>query len=252
MKIELLNNPITTPITIHTTRKITNTIQAYADNTSEEVSWLGLTEKVSDYVFNLLEIFLVPQECNSGTTEMIPEGLVALDKQLRDTGRVTQENQDTTGLYFWGHSHHTMGVGASGQDNNQFRRLASGAPYYIRQITNKRGENNLSIILPDKNIIVGDLCFSYENEEIDIEGIRKEMSEKIKTFNKVYPGYINNTQGYFKRKTTPNFPEIFDFAEDGVPLTEAELDLANEEYLDRKNAPSKNIERYLNTYNSAR
>lgn len=188
-EVKLLKIP---KIILRTTRKLTNRIKAYIDNYDKEISWLGLVERTGRFSFELKEVYLVKQNCSAATTEMDPQDLIRLDAELSSLNILSKKSQETKGLYFWGHSHHNMGTSPSGQDNTQFKALSAASPYFFRQIANKRGDNNMSLILPDENILVNKLEFTYIEEAVDVESIKKEIAEKVHPFPPMQSFYSNH------------------------------------------------------------
>jgi len=106
---------------------------------SSEVGFMGLVERelkysdekilVADY-YRITEIFLLEQECHSGTTELSADAMAALGRELMGRG-----NDDYDKLRFWGHTHPFGSVSPSSQDEAQmtiFRR--NGCPWFLRGI----------------------------------------------------------------------------------------------------------------------
>lgn len=110
-----------------------------------EVGWLGTVERVGDYRFLVTEVFLPKQEVHSTTTEMQPEHMAEFAIELLDS----RGEEVYSKLRMWGHSHDTMGLGASGQDDKMLAQLVKDAGEVMVAIrTNKKGEITADILWP--------------------------------------------------------------------------------------------------------
>ena len=112
-----------------------------------EVAWFGTVRRHSEFSFEITEIFLPHQQVNHGTTETQPEHLAALAEELL-AGPDGEEQYNA--LRFWGHSHHTMGVSPSSQDNLTLRALVkSVGEAFISCRTNKRNQIEIDVGYPN-------------------------------------------------------------------------------------------------------
>lgn len=95
----------------------------------DEVSGLGMVE-VKDGVLRVTEVFLLPQENASGTTDIEPEAM----------GKLMYETRDMPGeLKFWWHSHVRMAVFWSGTDRATIDAIAHGG-WFLSMVVNQNRE----------------------------------------------------------------------------------------------------------------
>lgn len=151
-------------------------MRLYVDLCEDEIGWLGYVEKLKDeqgYV--VTDVFLLDQEVHGTTTELSPDAIVKYYNELDDGGRENFLNK----CKIWGHSHVNMSPSPSGQDDSQGLELSKDADdFYIRLITNKKGEYNITFY--DKTIkakVMTDEVILYNPEGIEL---RKQIQEEIK------------------------------------------------------------------------
>lgn len=110
-------------------------IKALVENHSEEVGFFGVVDDTEPNTYKIRDIFYPKHQLiTSGTCEISPEGEAQIVNWLCEHGRVA----DLSKLRLWGHSHHTMGVFASHQDEQQsLERMNQNQSYLIRVIVNK-------------------------------------------------------------------------------------------------------------------
>lgn len=213
-------------------------IDIIVDICQKEVGWLGLVEQVEPGNFYVHDIKVPKQEVNSGTTEIAPDAVGKVEFELWDENKINMENQNSVGLLLWGHSHANMGVGASGQDDKQFKEYykpkeGEAPPYYIRMISNKKGEMSLSVYIKDMvpgGIVVHRVPYNIDRPEYDelADQVKAEITDKVKEKTYVYSrnavGNTNrasnlpavpNNYGYRRGHVNPYLPG-FDY-DDGVP-----------------------------------
>lgn len=151
-------------------------MRLYVDLCEDEIGWLGYVEKLKDeqgYV--VTDVFLLDQEVHGTTTELSPDAIVKYYNELDDEGRENFLNK----CKIWGHSHVNMSPSPSGQDDSQGLELSKDADdFYIRLITNKKGEYNITFY--DKTIkakVMTDEVILYNPEGVEL---RKQIQEEIK------------------------------------------------------------------------
>ena len=96
-----------------------------------EVSMLGLVDE-NDGQPCITDLFLVKQTCTPASTDMDQDAVARLMVDLAAKGRSDQ-------LRAWVHSHGTMNVFWSNQDDETIDNLA-GDPYLVSVVVNKKGE----------------------------------------------------------------------------------------------------------------
>lgn len=141
---------------------------------NDEVSWLGIcTKEETNYLVH--EIFIPEQEVHATTTEMTPNGLAQLYLGLIEQG------VDTNQLCYHGHSHNSMGVSPSGQDNKEFKSFDSRLPFFIRSIHNKKGEVRADVIDRERGISMEDVVTQiwYASDNDIIEKVKVDVDENV-------------------------------------------------------------------------
>lgn len=117
-------------------------ISAMVDLHPHEVGFYATVDERENYSFYIRDVFYPKHsEMNGGTCEISPEGENDIMTWLMDRGR----GDDIEKMRLWGHSHHTMGTGPSGQDEKQaLARMNATKSFLIRIICNKDGEISCS------------------------------------------------------------------------------------------------------------
>lgn len=169
------------------------------DKCTDEVGWFGTVHPRGAGEFLLKDVFLPKQVTNAATCEIDPEGLIELASQILAM-------PDGMGLYnslkLWGHSHVNMGVGASGQDDKQFRELVAESTqqdWYFRLIANKKGEMKVDMMDLVGAVMWEDIPWEIEipiYSMTELEAII-ELNVQRKTY--AYPG---NTANFTTTHTT--------------------------------------------------
>lgn len=187
-------------------------MRLYVELCPDEIGWLGYVEKLKDGSgYMVTDVFLLDQEVHGATTELSPTAIMDYYNNLDEAGR----EEFLTKCKLWGHSHVNMSPSPSGQDDTQGLELSKDVDdYYIRLITNKKGEFNITFY--DKIIkakIMTDEVILYSPEGIELrKQIQEEIKQKVKK--KTYTstpstGYgassYNSRDDYWKKNsaTTP-------------------------------------------------
>lgn len=140
-----------TPPTIIFTQKAIKWIEALIDAHSTEVGFYGVVEENKEtYTYTVTDIFYPKhQVMNAATCEISKEGEETLMLWLIQKNR----DADLHHMFLWGHSHHTMGVTPSGQDDTQaLERMNSTQNVLIRIIVNKEKLMSVSFFDFEKQI----------------------------------------------------------------------------------------------------
>lgn len=178
-------------VTLNWTPKVTTTLLAkkkmdmLVDICNEEVGWLGIVKQENRWEFLIEDIFILKQECNPVTTELDPGDQQDLWMRLHADGILRESEQDTRGLYLWGHSHHNMGVSPSSQDEKQVQAFLKGKPpFLIRVIANKRREYRVDLYMLDDGFTAEEVpLFVLEEEDAELRAaITAEVKEKVLPF----------------------------------------------------------------------
>ena len=123
-------------------------IRYLVDTISTEVGWLGLVDTLDDGNYLVTDIY-VPEQTVTGTeTDIDAETLCELAMEIENAGKESEK------LLYWGHSHVTMDVGPSGQDEIQIEQfLDNGCNIFIRGIYNKQGASKVDVYDVNNNCI---------------------------------------------------------------------------------------------------
>lgn len=161
-------------------KKAYDKMRLYVDLCQDEIGWLGYVEKLKDdQGYMVTDVFLVDQEVHATTTELSPTAIIDFYNDLKEEEKETFISK----CKLWGHSHVNMSPSPSGQDDTQGTELSKDAnDFYIRLITNKKGEYNITFY--DKTIkakIITDEIMLYSPESIELrKAIQEEIDKKVK------------------------------------------------------------------------
>ncbi len=163
--IHLSKSVFSSPLVIFT-RKAAKWIKALVMNHDTEVGFYGLVDMMENNVYRVSEIFYPKHnEANGATCEISPEGETQLMEEL--LARPDGEKLISK-VILWGHSHNTMVVFASSQDETQaIQRMDSTHSIVIRIIVNKSMDMSISIFDPEKCVKFDKVHFKVEDTESD-------------------------------------------------------------------------------------
>ena len=186
-------------------KKAYDKMRLYVELCEQEIGWLGYVEKLQDGTgYMVTDVFLLDQEVHATTTELSPTAIIDYYNELDEAGR----DNFLKKCKLWGHSHVNMGTTPSGQDDTQGLELSKDVDdFYIRLITNKKGEYNITFY--DKEIkakVMTDEVILYSPEGIELrKEIQEEIKQKVKQKTYTTSSYSGNTYNarddYFKNKT---------------------------------------------------
>ena len=206
---------------IEFTQKAWRKINYVIQTCSQEVGWLGSVEKVkgttNPYHLRITDIWVPKQEVHATTCEIKTDGRDALLQELFEKAETPQKGMElANSIRYWGHSHVNMGVGASGQDDQEILGLKD-CPWYIRGIHNKKGEINLALYVFSENVVYRDLKpvvldAMPEDEKADLDcQIKNNVKQKSYTYST--PSY-NYYGGNYCKYDTQGFDSTIHFFED--------------------------------------
>jgi hypothetical protein len=134
-----------------------------------EIGWMAEVEKTSDYEYALIDVHVAAQVCTIGTTRMTEDGMGDMMGELMMSGNRAALSR----LKCWGHSHGSLGVFASGVDEDQTNDfIEQHDDYFIRIITNHRDECHLSVY----DIAEG---IGYEHAAFTVEQASDQMNTEM-------------------------------------------------------------------------
>ena len=112
-------------------------MEMYCELCEKEIGWLGFVKKYPGTGYLITDVVLLKQEVHATTTEIDPAALL-------DFWAATPAEQQAD-IKLWGHSHVNMSPSPSGQDDSQMDYFKDGNDWFIRLITNKKGDMNITI-----------------------------------------------------------------------------------------------------------
>lgn len=162
---------------IRFTKNAVRWISVITELHDKEVGVLGIVREDGEDTYVVDEIFYPKhQEMNHGTCEISPEGESQIAEWLISKGR----EDDIEKVKFWGHSHHTMGVGPSHQDEEQaIERMERNKGYFVRGIFNKDGKMSISFYDYRNRRRFDHVKWTTDADEEEAE-IRKKVKEMMK------------------------------------------------------------------------
>jgi hypothetical protein len=184
-----------------------------------EVGWMFTCDMDEDFNITITDVFIPKQEVHGATTEIDPEGLGQVCRDLIAKGK----GSDIGKIRGWSHSHVNMAPSPSGQDHNQFEQLhtAEGVEdFFVMMIHNKAGQVFSQVA--DKecqvkytNVPIRVVMSSKSPEIIkeEIEEIEKHLNERVsylssftnkptlKVSNPAKPSNQSNNKSYGKSTT---------------------------------------------------
>ena len=166
-------------------------MEMYCELCDKEIGWLGFVKKYSGTGYLITDVVLLKQEVHATTTEIDPQALLEL------WGQTPVEQQ--ADIKLWGHSHVNMSPSPSGQDDSQMDYFKDGNDWFIRLITNKKGDMNITIYDYANGIeIHDDTLFTYNPKRAELRtAIEAEIKEKVKE--KTYTAPKTSTPSYLPR-----------------------------------------------------
>ena len=166
-------------------------MEMYCELCEKEIGWLGFVKKYPGTGYLITDVVLLKQEVHATTTEIDPQAL------LEFWGQTPVEQQ--ADIKLWGHSHVNMSPSPSGQDDSQMDYFKDGNDWFIRLITNKKGDMNITIYDYANGIeIHDDTLFTYNPKRAELRtAIEAEIKEKVKE--KTYTAPKTSTPSYLPR-----------------------------------------------------
>jgi len=170
----LLTPETKTPPTVIFSKRSLKWIENLVKAHTGEVGFYGIVDTKEDYTFYVRDIFYPKQQLvSSATCEISTEGGTEVAEWLMAHDRA----DDIGKMILWGHSHHSMGVDPSSQDNAQALELIkTTGQSLIRIIVNNDGLISLSFFDFTNQIRFDDVKWEADTEESD-EVIAQRMTK---------------------------------------------------------------------------
>jgi len=192
-------------------------IEALVDVHSDEVGFFGIVDERGNDTYFIREIFYPKHsEANGGTCEISTEGESDMGVWL-----INRNREDDIGkVRFWGHSHHTMGVSPSQQDEDEaIEKMNRRKTYFLRGICNKKEIMSVSFFDYNQQIKFDNVKWTVEedgllqnSEETKLKDVALILStdnidtaKKIQKIEKVIK--TNNIKKKVKELKKINLPE---------------------------------------------
>lgn len=152
----------------------------------KEIGWLGSVVVLDRSHFLIDEVFLVDQGAHAATTEISEQGLADLVEEIILT-RGEEATDLINRLRFWGHSHVSMALTPSYQDDTQLRNLAQDTgDYFIAGRTNKKGEMRFDLLRED-GLLITDIPWQVHAPVASRrEHWQAQIKEKVRAISSVY------------------------------------------------------------------
>lgn len=170
------------------------------DQVPVEASWYAtaIRDEHGDIIID--DVYIPHHTGSSGLTTITEDGEAFLMEELLaepDGAEIIQN------LACWGHSHHSMGVFASGQDEAQARELIQRREdFYVRLIMNKRGDLNATVYLIDEGIEVREaVCIAEPIDPETLPEIYRWVAEELAEKHRRVDGYSHHVEVYGKSGT---------------------------------------------------
>ena len=181
-------------------------VEALVNGHDTEVGFYAVVDEKEDYTFFIRDVFYPEHdEANGATCEISADGEAQIMNYLLDKER----EDDITRIRFWGHSHHTMGTGPSGQDETQaLQRMNDSKAFLIRGICNVRGEMSISFFDYENQIRFDNVVWKIE--ETDNNKLSVEKLETIK----------NMLETDFKEDPSKTIKEVNDILDKDIEMEE--------------------------------
>lgn len=119
--------------------------------TKDEVAWFAQVDALEDNVFIIRDVYLPKQQSSGTTVEIEPEHLILMaDEYIEEYG-----NEAFNRLHCWGHSHGSMGVTPSHQDDTTIDDLcaAINKPFLAIRV-NHKGAYQVDVAYPNGVTVV--------------------------------------------------------------------------------------------------
>lgn len=213
----MLNPDTKTPPKIVFSRKSLKWIKNLIKQHNGEVGFFGIVDSMQDYTFYIRDIFYPKQQLvSSSTCEISTEGGTLIAQWLLEHDR----SDDIGKMILWGHSHHSMGVEPSAQDNTQAMDLIqSTGQNLIRIIVNKEEFMNVSFFDFEKKI-------RFDHVKWDTETINNNDEFVIKKIEKITE-IINSNKNPLEKLEEINKTSLQDLEEDLIITKIEELKKIN-------------------------
>lgn len=188
-------------------------MEMYCELCAKEIGWLGFVKKFPGTGYLITDVVLLKQEVHATTTEIDPAALL-------DFWAETPVEQQGD-IKLWGHSHVNMAPSPSGQDDSQMDYFKDGNDWFIRLITNKKGDMNITIYDYANGVqIHDDVLYTFNPKRAELKTqIEAEIKEKVKEktytpVTKTTPNTGKNTAAYnaynnLKKTTKPTTEPMF-------------------------------------------
>jgi len=161
---------------------------SYCKLLDDEITGLGYVERISQFTFRIVDIYLLKQTVTSSSC------VLDIDDQCALMQRLISEGKDPSKLKFWWHSHAHMGAFWSNRDEQTGRE--SVCDYMISLVINHKGEIKckLNVYQPIEFKIDNVKVVMIDNDELEqlLKTCQEEIKQKVfKEKSRVVTGFTN-------------------------------------------------------------
>jgi hypothetical protein len=170
--------------------KILAIMRYIVNEISTEAGWLGSVSHAGNlYVVD--ELFIPGQQVDCTTCEFTGNSVLDLGEAMEKAGKGDKIGR----LRFWGHSHHSMGISPSTQDEEMAEKLTKDCQdYFIRAICNKAGEMSITFYDLAHGLSILNAPW-YIDDGVDRAAIQKEFKPILDQNVKGFTTYDNKDNG---------------------------------------------------------
>lgn len=114
-------------------------IEFLVQQSDDEIAWLGLVKRLDAGMYLITKVFLPQQTVTRASVDIDADAMAKLTLNLMDSGENPEE------LLYHGHSHVNMAIMPSLTDQDHMADYLEHAPWYIREIRNRKGEFRVDV-----------------------------------------------------------------------------------------------------------
>lgn len=164
---------------------------SYVQLHSKEIGWMGSVDRVDNMTYVLKDVYLLKQKAHGTTCELDPEAILEICEQRIEKGEYD--------IFLWGHSHATMGVNPSSQDNKEHSGFMDKNSFFIMLIMNKDSKLFISIGDNEEGVFYDNIEYSIGYPE-EVEAVKEEIKTKVSEL----PAYQSNywSKGGYRNPNT--------------------------------------------------
>ena len=180
------------------TAEVIRAIEYIVYSQAKEVAWMGLVEKLEDNNYLVYKLYVPKQTVTAASVDIDADAIAKLTMQILDEGHNPEH------LRYHGHSHVNMTVFPSVTDQDHMADYLEHAPFFIREIRNKKQDSRVDIFDKEANKI-------YHCVDTDIYDLMQSdefYAELDNVFKQMIADKPSITSLYQRKTTTPLLPNL--------------------------------------------